>query len=153
MRHSADPPHRIPLKTWRLAPSKAYLEIWPGWLGMRLPWYLGEEIWWVPIDEVHVVDMSSRRTTIKSSDVFEDPVTLAYFITTHDVARPTLLLLFTTPQRMPLLNMEPEFENPSGYGASDSSVAETGVDGVLLRARRPAWAAPPARRPGSSPAP
>ncbi|MFI0349426.1 hypothetical protein [Actinomadura sp. 9N407] len=114
------------------------MEIWPGWLGLRLPWYLGREIWWVPIGEVHVVDMSSWRTIIKSSDVFEDPVTIAKFITTHDFAPSTLLLLFTTPQPMPPLDMKPLLVNFSGYLASEQVVAANGVDGVLLRARRPA---------------
>ncbi|MFI0350198.1 hypothetical protein [Actinomadura sp. 9N407] len=142
MGHSPDPPQLIPLKNLRITRRKAHLEIRPGWLVLRLPWYFGRNLWQVPIGEVHVVDMSSRYATVKrSTDLHPDPVTVPFLTTASHLARPTLMLLFTTPQPIPELRLKPEaFAN-----LADDRHPEPGtgsmIDGVQLVAKNPAEAA------------
>jgi hypothetical protein len=75
-----DPSRLIPLKTSRISRRMSHLEIRPGWLVLRLPWYFVQNTWQVPISEVDVVDLSARRTTVKPSaevyaEVYADPIT------------------------------------------------------------------------------
>ncbi|MBO2460185.1 hypothetical protein [Actinomadura violacea] len=135
---------QVRLRTYRLARG-AYLRGTGGELALRLPAYFGRRPWRVPMSEVGVVDLTSPRTALqKAGDVHAEPVVAPYLSTTGPLTRPTTLLLFTTPQRVPPLRLlaaiAPNSPLPFGYRASRS--AEGGrLDGVLLRAADPGDAA------------
>jgi hypothetical protein len=54
------------------------------------------------------VDLSARRTTVKpSAELYADAITVPFLTTRTALARPTLMLLFTTPQWLPGMRLEP----------------------------------------------
>lgn len=139
MRNTSDPARLIPLKTYRIALRKAHVEIRPGELALQVPSYFGRNVWRLPIGEVSVVDLSSPNATVEGSDVYAEPLAIPYLATTSPNVRPTLMLLFTTPLPMPPLRTKPEFMEFGGSHAPRPA-AVTRVDGVALRAHRPAEA-------------
>lgn len=70
-------------------------------------------------------------------DVFRNEIIIPYFFTTGPVTRPTMLLLFRRPQRVPALRaiaaVAPNVELPFGWRESRSPKGAN-VDGVLVRA-------------------
>ncbi|QKG24754.1 SIMPL domain-containing protein [Actinomadura verrucosospora] len=135
---------QVRLRTYRLA-RKAYLRGSGGELALRLPAYFGRRLWRVPMAEVNVVDLTSPRTVVqKIGDVYAEPVVTPYLPTTGPLTRPTTLLLFTTPQRVPPLRwlaaIAPNSSLPFGYRASRSAKGAR-LDGVFLRAADPGDAA------------
>lgn len=134
----------VRLRTYRLAPRKARLECVGDELVLRLPTYFGRRAWRVPIAEVNVVDMTAPQTVVRRTEsVYAEPVSVPYLFTTGPNTRPTTLLLFTTPQRVPPLRLvtaiAPNSSLPFGYRASRSATGAR-LDGVFLRAVDPAGA-------------
>lgn len=145
MPQGLDDDRLVRLKTYRLAPRKARLDCVGGELVLRLPTYFGRRAWRVPMTEVNVVDLSSPQTVVqRTEDVYAEPVSVPYLFTTGPNTRPTTMLLFTTPQRVPPLRLvtaiAPNTPLPFGYRASRSATGAR-LDGVLLRAVDPADAA------------
>jgi hypothetical protein len=95
--------------------------------------------------DVNVVDLTSPQTVVQpNEDVYAHPVSIPYLFTTARNTRPTTMLLFTTPQRVPPLRPFVMFASnlalPFSYRDSRSS-AGAWVDGLLLRAADPSDAA------------
>lgn len=131
-------PHPIPLKTYRVSPRKARIELEGGAAELFLPTYFGRRRLHVPLNGLAVCDLTSPLIVDSpADDVFSQPIALPYLFTTGPATAPTLLLLFAERQRVPPLRVvaawAPNVDLPFGWTSSRSSQGAS-VDGVLLRA-------------------
>lgn len=98
-----------------------------GVVEVLVPTWLGAEAWRLPADEVGVADLTTAGWGT-GGDVFRDRLALPYLTTKTPFTKPTTVLLFRTPQRVP-------------DGARTSLQTRAGfVDGLTVRVDEPARA-------------
>ena len=119
-------PHPIPLKTYRVSPRKARIELEGGAAELFLPTYFGRRRLHVPLNGLAVCDLTSPLIVDSpADDVFRQPIALPYLFTTGPATAPTLLLLFAERQRVPPLRVvaawAPNVDLPFGWTSSRSS--------------------------------
>ncbi len=139
------PPHaldRIPLKTWRLSPRKAVIDVLPEGLSFYLPSFFGSRRFTVSRADV-VVQRLDAFTALGENDqdvFFQDEVRTAYFPTTSSSAAPNLALAFARPVRVPRLRLimalSDNVDLPFGWRESRSDKGAH-LDGVALRVADP----------------
>lgn len=135
----------IPLQIYRISPRKARIELQDDAVGLFLPSYFGRRRFEIPISGLTVCDLTSPLTSdLPTEDVFMHDISIPYLFTTGPLTMPTLLLLFSSPLRVPPLRMltaiAPNTELPFGWKESRSKRGAF-VDGVLLRAPNTSQAA------------
>jgi hypothetical protein len=148
---------RIPLRTFRIAPRRAVIDVTATELQVFLPAFFGRRRLTVPISnaamECYPEDERELESEYDAGDelYFKDVVRIANFPTASALKDGNLLLLFREPVRAPPLRWYMALNNdvsfPFGFRESRS---ETGawIDGALLRADDPRAACEELRRVG-----
>ena len=131
----------VPLRTWRLSPRKARLELSPGQLSVYLPAYFGGHRLVVPTIDVVFADLDADDDELPDDppehDVwFEEPLRVADFPTASTLVEGSLVLAFVRPVRVPPLRwvmaMSDNVDLPFGYFSSRRGEGAH-VDAVRLR--------------------
>lgn len=108
-RHSAAPPgalDRIDLKTFRISPRKAVLDVLPAELSLYLPTYFGSHRVVIPRDGTVVSFLDGPLVDVPDDDVFfKEPPRIAYFPTASVARGPDLVLAFPRPVPVPRLKL------------------------------------------------
>lgn len=128
----------IPLRTYRLTPRKARVELDNGQVHFHLPSYFGRRRLSVPSTECGVSDLEAQHQSWVEQEewVYPDGSGIPYFFTTGPLTSPKLAVLFRSRQRVPPLRLlaaaAPNIDLPFGCFSSRRGAAH--VDGMLLRA-------------------
>ena len=136
---------RVPLKQYRFHLRGAYLEVDRLSVAILLPTYFGSTLWMIPTAQVVAADLTAvaKETGGASSEdvtVLEAPPVVPYFFTTSYLATPTTVLLFRSPQRVPVLRRFVANVSNTDLGFTRrQSRSEKGalVDGILVRVDNP----------------
>ena len=145
-RHSLGPGRRIALRDYGYRTRKARVEFAAYSAHVRLPTYFGRDELSVPATWIAVVDLTAPGSPHDPAEIRSQfrGRTIAYLPTASPRRAPTTLLLFAAPQPVPPLRWRaaasPAGRLPFGYRAS-RRVPAPRLDGVLLRADNPRWAA------------
>jgi hypothetical protein len=145
-RHSLGPGRRVALRDYGYRTRKARVEFAAYSAHLQLPRYFGRDEVTVPATWIAVVDLTSPGAPHDPADIQAQfpGRTIAHLPTASWRRAPTTLLLFASPQPVPPLRPGPAVRLvgrlPFGYWASRRQPAP-GIDGVLLRADNPRWAA------------
>ena len=131
---------RIPLKAFRLAPRKPFIDVLPGQLSLFLPSFFGRHRLTVPIAETALtpLDEESEEAWEEIDDTyFKEPLVIADLPTAAAFVDGDLLLTFRRPVRVPALRwimaMANNVDLPFGWFSTRSAEGAR-VDGVRLRA-------------------
>jgi hypothetical protein len=145
-RHSLGPGRRIALRDYGYRTRKARVEFAAHSAHLQLPQYFGSDEMSVPATWIAVVDLTTPGSPRDPAEIHAHfpGRTIAYLPTASPRRAPTTLLLFAAPQPVPPLRwpatVRPGLRLPFGYLASRREPAPS-LDGVLLRADNPRWAA------------
>ena len=145
-RHSLGPGRRVALRDYGYRTRKSRVEFAAYAAHLQLPRYFGRDELTVPATWIAVVDLTTPGSPRDPADIRAQfpGRTIAHLPTASSRRAPTTLLLFATPQAVPPLRWGPALRPvgrlPFGYAASRRRPAP-GIDGVLLRADNPRWAA------------
>ena len=145
-RHSLGPGRRVALRDYGYRMRKARVEFAAYSAHLQLPRYFGRDELTVPATWIAVVDLTAPDAPRDPADIRAQfpGRTIAHLPTASARRAPTTLLLFAAPQAVPPLRWGPALRLlgrlPFGYRASRRRPAP-GLDGVLLRADNPRWAA------------
>ncbi len=145
-RHSLGPGRRVALRDYGYRLRKARVEFAAYSAHLQLPRYFGRDELSVPATWIAVVDLTTPGSPRDPADIRAQfpGRTIAHLPTASHRRAPTTLLLFAAPQPVPPLRWVPALRPfgrlPFGYRASRRRPAP-GLDGVMLRADNPRWAA------------
>jgi hypothetical protein len=145
-RHSLGPGRWVALRDHGYRTRKARVEFAAYSAHLQLPRYFGRDELTVPATWIAVVDLTAPGSPRDPADIrVQFPGrTIAHLPTASSRRAPTTLLLFAAPQAVPPLRwsaaLRPWARLPFGYRASRRRPAPQ-IDGVLLRADNPRWAA------------
>jgi hypothetical protein len=145
-RHSLGPGRRVALRDYGYRLHKARVEFAAYSAHLQLPRYFGRDELSVPATWIAVVDLTTPGSPRDPADIRAQfpGRTIAHLPTASHRRAPTTLLLFAAPQPVPPLRWVPALRPfgrlPFGYRASRRRPAP-GLDGVMLRADNPRWAA------------
>jgi hypothetical protein len=145
-RHSLGPGRRVALRDYGYRLRKARVEFAAHSAHLQLPRYFGRDELSVPATWIAVVDLTTPGSPRDPADIRAQfpGRTIAHLPTASHRRAPTTLLLFAAPQPVPPLRWVPALRPfgrlPFGYRASRRRPAP-GLDGVMLRADNPRWAA------------
>ena len=145
-RHSLGPGRWVALRDYGYRTRKARVEFAAYSAHLQLPRYFGPDELTVPATWIAVVDLTAPGSPRDPADIRAQfpGRTIAHLPTASSRRAPTTLLLFAAPQAVPPLRwtaaLRPSGRLPFGYRASHRRPAPQ-IDGVLLRADNPRWAA------------
>jgi hypothetical protein len=127
----------IPLKTWRLSPRKARIDVLPDELSVYLPAFFGPTPLSLPRKGTVVEYLDHAGPDVEGPDVwFKDPVRSAYFPTGSVMVDPDLVLALTTPAKVPPLRRTMAMSNNVDLPftrAETTSAEGVTIDAVALR--------------------
>jgi len=145
-RHSLGPGRRVALRGYGYRLRKARVEFAAYSAHLQLPRYFGRDELSVPATWIAVVDLTTPGSPRDPAEIRAQfpGRTIAHLPTASRRRAPTTLLLFAAPQAVPPLRwipaLRPVGRLPFGYRASRRRPAPR-LDGVMLRADNPRWAA------------
>jgi hypothetical protein len=145
-RHSLGPGRRVALRDYGYRTRKARVEFAAYSAHLQLPTYFGRDELSIPATSIAVVDLTAPASPREPTEIRAQfpGRTIAYLPTASPRRAPTTLLLFAAPQPIPPLRWRaatrPRARPPLGYRASRRRPAPR-LDGLLLRADNPRWAA------------
>jgi hypothetical protein len=132
---------RIMLRSYWFSRRKPSIRIGLEVIELHLPLYFGKAVWRIPKDQAGVIDLPRHDATVETVTdvggvVFASPLPIPYFVTTGPLAKPNLMLLFRTKQRLPPFR---KFPDNKGHAIPFTakmtrSVEGTWVSGLTLRA-------------------
>jgi hypothetical protein len=145
-RHSLGPGRWVALRDYGYRTRKAQVEFAAYSAHLQVPRYFGQDELTVPATWIAVVDLTAPGSPRDPAEIraqFPDR-TIAHLPTASSRRAPTTLLLFAAPQAVPPLRWSAALRSwgrlPFGYRASRRRPVPQ-IDGVLLRADNPRWAA------------
>ena len=145
-RHSLGPGRWVALRDYGYRKRKAQVEFAAYSAHLQVPRYFGQDELTVPATWIAVVDLTAPGSPRDPADIRAQfpGRTIAHLPTASSRRAPTTLLLFAAPQAVPPLRwsaaLRPWGRLPFGYRASRRRPVPH-IDGVLLRADNPRWAA------------
>lgn len=124
----------VELRAYRWTRRRPSISVDGDDLVLRLPSYFGRHVWRVPAGDVVVADPSDFDDDTEV--VFDPPLAIPYLFTTGPATKPTAVLLFRGPQRVPPVRLvtaiAPNADLPFGYWQARSDGGAF-IDGVLVR--------------------
>jgi hypothetical protein len=144
-RHSLGPGRRVALRDFGYRTRKPRVDFAAYSAHLVLPTYFGRDEVSVPADSIAVVDLTLPGSPRQVDEVRHNfPAhAISHLATTSPRRSPTTLLLFAEPVRVPPLRLRAAAKRRRlTFRLRDSHrVPPARIDGVLLRADNPRWAA------------